>query len=154
LFRSTQLTVVSRTVVGAGVAATTSMTPDGRLETVAVDLANGRKLWANPATMRGRLPGMGVQAPAVVETGGAGVVAAIEPTTGGGKGVALVARDARTGERKWVRPVHSSFGPQRCGPYLCVSENTELARARMVVLDPADGKPKWHIPGIAEVEWS
>src|SRR5690606_40972327 len=85
-WQNTQLTVVSRTVVGAGVAATTSMTPDGRLETVAVDLANGRKLWANPATMRGRLPGMGVQAPAVVETGGAGGVAAIEPTTGGEHG--------------------------------------------------------------------
>ena len=154
-WQNTQVTVVSRTAVGAGVAATTSMTPDGALETVAVDLASGRKLWAHPATMRGRLPGMGVQAPAVVETGdGGGVVAAIEPAAGGDRGAALVARDARTGERKWVRPLHSSFGPQRCGPYLCVSENTELTRARVVVLDPAAGEPKWRIPGIAEVEWS
>ena len=51
-WQNTQVTVVSRTAVGAGVAATTSMTPDGALETVAVDLASGRKLWAHPATMR------------------------------------------------------------------------------------------------------
>jgi len=154
-WHNTQVNVVSRTAVGAGIAATTSMRPDGTLETVAVDLADGRKLWAYPATMRGRLPGMGVQAPAVVETGdGGGVVAAIEPSSSGGREAALVARDARTGARKWVRPVHSSFGPQRCGRYLCVSENTELARARVVVLDPAAGEPRWRMPGIAEVEWS
>lgn len=150
-----QVNAVSRTAVGAEVAATTSLRPDGTLETVTVDLTTGRKLWAYPATMRGRLPGMGVQAPAVVPTGdGEGVVAAIEPATSGGRGAALVARDARTGTRKWVRPVRSSFGPQRCGPYLCVSENTALSRARVVALDPAAGEPRWRMPGIAEVEWS
>lgn len=154
-WRNAEVNVVSRTATGAGVVAVTSMRPDGGLETVAVDQESGKKLWAHPATMTGRLPGMGVQAPAVVETGdGAGVVAAIEPTAATGDGAALVVRDARTGARKWVRPVHSTFGPQRCGPNLCLSENTALSRARVVALDPAAGQPKWKLAGIAEVEWS
>ncbi len=154
-WRAAEVNVVSRTATGAGVAATTSMRPDGGLETVAVDLASGRKLWSYPATMTGRLPGMGVQAPAVVETGdGQGVVAAIEPTSADGGSAALVVRDARSGTRKWVRPVHSTFGPQRCGPNLCLPENTALARARVVALDPAGGEPRWRLPGIAEVQWS
>ncbi|GIH25413.1 hypothetical protein Aph01nite_37230 [Acrocarpospora phusangensis] len=154
-WQNTQVNAVSRVTTGAGVAATTSIRPDGALETVALDLASGRKLWAFPATMAGRLPGMGVQTPAMVETGGGGaVVAAVDPARKGKWNATLAVRDARTGRQKWTRPVHSTFGPQRCGAYLCLSEHTALANARMVVLDPLTGKQLWRLPGIAEVEWS
>ncbi|MEU4545383.1 PQQ-binding-like beta-propeller repeat protein [Nonomuraea dietziae] len=142
--------VVSRMVTAAGVATTTSMKPDGTLETVALDLTTGKKLWAQPATMAGRLPGMGVPPPAIVDN----VIVSLDPVKKGRWNAALVARDARTGSQKWVRPVHSTFGPQRCGPYVCLSEHTALSSARVVVLDPATGKQKWKLPGIAEVEWS
>lgn len=160
---NTQVNAVSRATMGAGVAAATSMKPDGTLETVVLDLASGRKLWAKPATMVGRLPGMGVQAPATVETGSEGVVVSLDPVAGQSdqdkakeskQRATLVARDARTGRDLWTRPIHSTFGPQRCGPYVCLSENTELSSARMVVLDPKTGKTLWRLPGIAEVEWS
>ncbi|WP_055480555.1 PQQ-binding-like beta-propeller repeat protein [Sphaerimonospora mesophila] len=158
-----QVNAVSRATMGAGVAATTSMKPDGTLETVVLDLASGRKLWAKPTTMTGRLPGMGVQAPATVEIGTEGVVVSLDPVAGQNdqdkakeskQRATLVARDARTGRELWTRPVHSTFGPQRCGPYVCLSENTELSSARMVVLEPKTGKTLWRLPGIAEVEWS
>ncbi|MGV9324886.1 outer membrane protein assembly factor BamB family protein [Streptosporangium sandarakinum] len=146
---------VSRTVSAGGVAATTSLLPGGTLETVALDLASGRRLWAQPATMAGRLPGMGVPAPALVETGGGQAVAVtVDPFRRGRWNALLVARDARTGARRWTRPLHSTFGPQRCGALVCVPENTALETARMVVLDPATGKVLWRLPGIAEVEWS
>lgn len=152
---NTQVNVVSRTVAGAGVAATTSMKPDGTLETVVLDLTSGRRLWAQPATMVGRLPGMGVQAPAIVETGAnQAVVVALDPPQRRGQKATLVAREARTGKQLWTRPVHSTFGPQRCGPYVCLSENTALSSARMVVLDAKTGQQRWRLPGIAEVEWS
>ncbi|MET9336776.1 PQQ-binding-like beta-propeller repeat protein [Nonomuraea sp. NPDC003804] len=142
--------VVSRMVTAAGVATATSMRPDGTLETVALDLTTGRKLWAQPATMAGRLPGMGVPPPAIVD----GAVVALDPVKQGRWNATLVARDARTGKQTWTRPIHSTFGPQRCGPYVCVSEHTALEAARVVVLDPATGKQMWKLPGIAEVEWS
>ncbi|MFG1947894.1 PQQ-binding-like beta-propeller repeat protein [Nonomuraea sp. NPDC048826] len=146
---------VSRMSTAGGVVTTTSMKPDGTLETVALNLADGKKLWAHPATMAGRLPGMGVSAPAVVETtGGQAVVAALDPAKKGRWKATIIARDARTGRQKWTRPVHSTFGPQRCGPYLCLSEHTALSSARVVVLDPATGAQLWKLPGIAEVEWS
>ncbi|MFG1684985.1 PQQ-binding-like beta-propeller repeat protein [Nonomuraea sp. NPDC049269] len=154
-WHNSEIDAVSRMAAAGGVVATTSMKPDGTLETVAVDLAHGNKLWAQPATMAGRLPGMGVSAPAIVETApGQAVVVAIDPAKKGRWNAALVARDARTGTQKWTRPVHSTFGPQRCGTYICLSEHTALASARVVVLDPATGKQLWKLPGIAEVEWS
>ncbi|HEY9521641.1 MAG TPA: hypothetical protein VIR33_00260 [Thermopolyspora sp.] len=156
-WQNIQINAVSTTKIGAGVAATTSMRPDGTLQTVALDLTSGRKLWAHPATMVGRLPGMGVQPPAVVPDQGAadrGLVAALEPPRQKGSSVALVGRDARTGRQRWSRPMRSTFGPQRCDGYLCVSENTSLATAQVVVLDPATGRQMWKLPGIAEVEWS
>ncbi|WP_248961664.1 outer membrane protein assembly factor BamB family protein [Sphaerisporangium perillae] len=154
-WRNDEINAVSRATVAAGVATVTSMRTDGTLETTALDLTSGKKLWAHPATIAGRLPGMGVQPPAAVETGqGQGVIAAIDPAKQGKWTATLVALDARTGHRRWARPVHSTFGPQRCGPYICVSENTALASARMVVLDPLTGKTLWKLPGIAEVEWS
>jgi hypothetical protein len=150
-----QVNAVSRMATAGGVVTTTSLRPDGTLETVALNLTDGRRLWAQPATMAGRLPGMGVSAPAIVETaGGQAVVVALDPAKKGPWNATLIARDARTGGRKWVRPVHSSFGPQRCGPYICLSEHTALSKARVVVLDPVTGKQKWQLPGIAEVEWS
>ena len=79
---------------------------------------------------------------------------ALDPAKKGRWKATLVARDARTGKQKWTRPVHSTFGPQRCGPYVCLSEHTALASARVVVLDPDSGKQLWKLPGIAEVEWS
>ncbi|MFJ2028814.1 PQQ-binding-like beta-propeller repeat protein [Streptosporangium sp. NPDC087985] len=150
-----EVNAVSRTAAAAGVAVTTSAKSDGTLETVAVDLASGRKLWAHPATMAGRLPGMGIPAPAIVETGGGqAVVVAVDPTRRGRWNATLIARDARTGAQRWTRPVHSTFGPQKCGASVCVSEQTALTSARVAVLDPATGKPRWRLPGIAEVEWS
>ncbi|MEU7747001.1 PQQ-binding-like beta-propeller repeat protein [Nonomuraea sp. NPDC049158] len=150
-----EIDAVSRMSAAGGVVTTTSMKPDGTLETVAVDLAHGNKLWAQPATMAGRLPGMGVSAPAIVETApGQAVVVAVDPAKKGRWNAAIVARDARTGAQKWTRPVHSTFGPQRCGSYICLSEHTALSTARVVVLDPASGKQLWKLPGIAEVEWS
>lgn len=152
---NTQVNLVSRTTTGAGVAALTSMRADGALETVAVELTSGKKLWAQPATMAGRLPGMGVQAPATVETApGQGVVVALDPAKQGRWNATLMARDARTGKQLWTRPVHSTFGPQRCGRFVCMSEHTALANARMVVLDPLTGRLLWKMPGIAEVEWA
>ncbi|MEV0968963.1 PQQ-binding-like beta-propeller repeat protein [Microtetraspora glauca] len=154
-WQTTEVNAVSRTTTGAGVAATTSMKPDGTLETVALDETTGKKLWAFPATMTGRLPGMGVQAPAIVDAGsGQSVVAAIDPVKQGQWNATLVVRDAHTGRQKWTRPVHSTFGPQRCGPYVCLSEHTALSTARLVVLDALTGKTIWRVPGIAEVEWS
>ncbi|MCK2213192.1 PQQ-binding-like beta-propeller repeat protein [Actinomadura sp. ATCC 31491] len=150
-----QVNAVSRMAEAAGVVTTTSMKPDGSLETVAVRLRDGRRLWAYPATMAGRLPGMGVSAPAIVETaGGEAVVVALDPARKGRWNATLVARDAHSGVQKWTRPVHSTFGPQRCGRYVCLSEHTALAKARMVVLDPLTGKQVWKLPGISEVEWS
>ncbi|MBO3750691.1 PQQ-binding-like beta-propeller repeat protein [Streptosporangiaceae bacterium NEAU-GS5] len=157
---NSQVDTVSRATSGAGVAALTSRRPDGALETVALDLASGRRLWAYPATMAGRLPGMGVSAPAVVVAGkdatgkDQAVVAAVEPVKSGRWNATLVVRDAKTGRQRWTRPVHSTFGPQRCGGYVCLSEHTALAAARMVVLDPLTGRQLWKLPGIAEVEWS
>ncbi|MEW9529062.1 PQQ-binding-like beta-propeller repeat protein [Microbispora sp. NPDC049125] len=155
-WQNAQVNAVSRATTGAGVATTTSMKPDGTLETVALELSTGRRLWSQPATMAGRLPGMGVQAPATIETGaGQAVVVALDPARGKGRDAAvLVARDARTGRQRWTRPLHSTFGPQRCGPYVCVSENTALTSARVVVLEPGTGRTLWRLPGIAEVEWS
>ncbi|MET8335100.1 PQQ-binding-like beta-propeller repeat protein [Streptosporangium canum] len=154
-WHNTEVNAVSRTTAAGGVAMTTSMKPDGALETVAVDLSSGKKLWAHPAAMAGRLPGMGVPAPAIVETGGGQAVAvAVDPTRQGRWNATLIARDARTGAQKWTRPVHSTFGPQRCGAFVCMSEQTALATARVVVLDPATGELMWKLPGIAEVEWS
>ncbi|MGV9776410.1 outer membrane protein assembly factor BamB family protein [Streptosporangium sp. NPDC003464] len=154
-WHNTEVNAVSRTTAAGGVAMTTSMRPDGALETVAVDLASGKKLWAHPATMAGRLPGMGIPAPAIVETGpGQAVAVAIDPARRGRWNATLIARDARTGAQKWTRPVHSTFGPQRCGAFVCLSEQTALATARVVVLDPATGRLMWKLPGIAEVEWS
>ncbi|MEU7899027.1 PQQ-binding-like beta-propeller repeat protein [Nonomuraea sp. NPDC049152] len=149
-WRNSDVNVVSRMVSAAGVATATSMRPDGTLETVALDLTSGKKLWAQPATMEGRLPGMGVPPPAIVDS----VIVSLDPRKRGKWNANLVARDARTGRQKWIRPVHSTFGPQRCGPYVCLSEHTALSTARVVVLDPASGKLMWKLPGIAEVEWS
>lgn len=160
-WHNSQVNAVSRMVTGGGVVATTSMTPGGGLETVALDLASGRRLWAHPATMAGRLPGMGVSAPAVVEPArkndqakGEAVVVALDPAKKGRWNATVVARDARTGRQLWARPVHSTFGPQRCGPYVCLSEHTALASARVVALDPATGRLLWKLPGLAEVQWS
>ncbi|ACZ91210.1 PQQ-binding-like beta-propeller repeat protein [Streptosporangium roseum] len=154
-WHNAEVNAVSRTTAAGGVAMTTSMKPDGALETVALDLASGKKLWAHPATMAGRLPGMGVPAPAIIETGeGQAVAVAVDPTRQGRWNATLIARDARTGAQKWTRPVHSTFGPQRCGAFVCMSEQTALATARVVVLDPATGELMWKLPGIAEVEWS
>ncbi|GIH91569.1 PQQ-binding-like beta-propeller repeat protein [Planobispora siamensis] len=154
-WHNTDVSTVSRTVTGGGVAMATSMKPDGTLEAVALDLDSGKKLWAAPTTMVGRLPGMGVPAPAIVETGGGRAVAAsVDPFRKGRWHGRLVARDARTGARKWTRPVHSTFGPQQCGAFVCMSEHTALSAARVVVLDPATGEVRWKIPGIAEVQWS
>lgn len=158
-WQNSQVNAVSRATTGAGVVATTSMKPDGAMETVALDLATGKKLWAQPSTMAGRLPGMGVQAPTTVETSkNQAVVVAVDPATQGAKhgkwNATLVARDAHTGRQLWTRPVNSTFGPQRCGPYVCFTEHTALATARVVVLEPLTGRTLWRLSGIAEVEWS
>ncbi|MEV4221808.1 PQQ-binding-like beta-propeller repeat protein [Nonomuraea sp. NPDC049725] len=153
-WHNNEINAVSRMAAAGGVVTATAMKPDGTLETVTLDQASGRKLWAHPATMAGRLPGMGVSPPALVDTGKGAVIAALDPAKKGRWNATLVTRDARTGKQLWTRPIHSTFGPQRCGPYLCLSEHTALSKARVVVLDPATGKLMWKLPGIAEVEWS
>ncbi|MCG5216848.1 outer membrane protein assembly factor BamB family protein [Streptosporangium soli] len=154
-WHNTQVNAVSRTTVAAGFLTATTMGPGGTLETFAADLASGKKLWAHPATMAGRLPGMGVPPPALIPSGKAeAVVAALDPAKKGRWNATLLARDARTGEERWRRGIHSTFGPQRCGPYVCLSEHTALATARVVVLDAATGETAWQLPGIAEVQWS
>ncbi|GIH77252.1 PQQ-binding-like beta-propeller repeat protein [Planobispora longispora] len=154
-WHDTGLNTVSRTVVAGGVVMATTMKPDGTLENVALDLASGKRLWSSPTTMAGRLPGMGVPPPAIVETGkGHAVAVTLDPFRKGRWNARLVGRDVRTGAPKWARPVHSTFGPQQCGPFVCVPEHTALSAARVVVLDPATGAPAWKIPGIAEVEWA
>jgi outer membrane protein assembly factor BamB len=149
---------VSRPMSGAGVTAVTSLRKDGMLETDVYDLAAGTRLWARPATMVGRPAGMGVAPPALLGPMGAAVVVALEPRKQGSErgrwNATLVARDARTGRQKWTRPVDSTFGPVRCGPYVCLSEFTARKDARFVALDPATGRGLWKLPGIAEVEWS
>ncbi|MFI0351506.1 PQQ-binding-like beta-propeller repeat protein [Actinomadura sp. 9N407] len=157
---STEVNAVSRPIAGAGVAAVTGLRPDGRLETSVYDLAEGKRLWAQPATMAGRLSGMGVQPPAVTGALGGGLVTALEPRkpgnqsgkTSGNWNATLVARDSRTGTEKWTRPVHSTFGPVECGPSVCLSEFTATEKARFVALDPATGKARWQTPGVAEVQ--
>ncbi|MFC4911066.1 PQQ-binding-like beta-propeller repeat protein [Actinomadura gamaensis] len=142
------LNVVSKAAVGGGFAAVTALRPDGTLETDTFDLAKGKRLWAKAATMRGRTPDQGVQPPAV----SGGMVAAVEPR--GGDAV-LVARDARTGTLKWARDVRTTFGPQACGPMVCLAERTADTDARFVALDPsAEGKELWRMDGVAEVEWA
>ncbi|WP_344590203.1 PQQ-binding-like beta-propeller repeat protein [Actinomadura vinacea] len=143
---------VSRPMAGAGVTAVTGLRTDGSLETSVFDLAGGRRLWSRPATMVGRLSGMGVQPPAVTGTPGKGLVTAVEPRKTGKWNATLVARDARTGTERWARPVDSTFGPVRCGPNVCLSEFTARKNAQFVALDPATGRPLWRTPGIAEVE--
>ncbi|MCW2915937.1 MAG: hypothetical protein JWN52_4005 [Actinomycetia bacterium] len=150
----TGVNTVSKPMSGAGVTAVTSLSKGGALETAVYELAGGKRLWVRPATMAGRPAGMGVQPPAVVGAGGATVVVALEPQKKGKWNATLVARDARTGQQKWTRPVDSTFGPVRCGPYLCLSEFTASKDARFVALDPATGRGMWKMPGIAEVEWS
>lgn len=150
----TSVNVVSRPAVGTGITAVTSLRGDGRLETVAFDVTNGKRLWAQPATMAGRLAGMGVQPPAVAGPPHEPLVVGLEPQRTGSWRATLVARDARTGRQRWTRPVDSTFGPARCGAYVCLSEFTARKNARFVALDPASGKGRWQIPGIAEVEWS
>jgi outer membrane protein assembly factor BamB len=141
---------VSKPVTGGGVTAVTSLKPGGALETTVYDLADGKRLWAKPATMVGRLTGMGVEPPAVTDS----QVVAVEPAQTPGKrwNATLVARDARSGAQKWVRPIDSTFGPVRCGSQVCLSEFTARKNARFVALDQATGRTLWKIPGIAEVQ--
>ncbi|WP_018653078.1 PQQ-binding-like beta-propeller repeat protein [Actinomadura flavalba] len=143
--------VVSRTVVGGGVVAVTGRRGDGGLETVVFDLARGERMWRRAAVMPGRLPTMGVQPPAVVETGGGALVAAVEPRDAGRYRAVLSVRDARSGAERWTRPVRTSFGPAACGPNVCLSEFTTRPEARFVALDPASGRVRWRMPGTAEV---
>lgn len=145
--------------VGAGVAAVTVLRQDRKLHTAALSLQDGEELWGEPATMVGRLSGLGVQPPAVVETAdGDGIVVAVEPLEDGQQGnnadkrATLVARDAATGAEEWTRPVHSTFGPTACGTYVCLSEDTSRDSAQFVALDPRTGKAIWKTPGVAEVQ--
>ncbi|GAA3200386.1 PQQ-binding-like beta-propeller repeat protein [Actinocorallia longicatena] len=144
----TAVNAVSKPVTGGGVTAVTGYKADGTLETAVYDVTSGKRLWAQPATMVGRLTGMGVQPPAVTDS----LVVALEPQKTGKWNATLVARDAKTGTQQWTRPVDSTFGPVRCGVNVCMSEFTARKNARFVALDGATGEQLWKIPGIAEVE--
>lgn len=146
----TNINTVSKPVIGSGVTAVTALRRDGQLETVVSDVTNGTRLWAQAATMSGRPAGMGVAPPAVTD-GAHAVVAGVEPQ---GAGVSLTGRDPRTGRLLWMRPVGTTFGPAGCGNALCVTERTARKDAHFSVVDPANGKLRWKIPGVAEVEWS
>jgi hypothetical protein len=151
---STGINAVSKAAVGAGVVAVTGLRGDGHLLTAVFDLTDGRRLWSRPATMAGRLAGMGVQPPAVAGPARP-LVVGLEPLPAGpGRPATLVARDARTGRQRWTRPVDSTFGPASCGQNVCLSEHTARADAHFAALDPATGTERWRLPGIAEVAWS
>lgn len=150
-WQDASINTVSRPAIGSGVTAVTALRPDGRLQTVATDLANGRRLWAQPAVIAGRPAAMGVAPPAVAGSPDRAVVANVEPH---GSGTALVGRDARTGGQRWTRSIGTTFGPARCGNLLCLSESTARKSAGFTALDPATGRPVWRIPGVAEVEWA
>lgn len=150
-WNDTAVDAVSRPVIASGVAAVTALGPDGRLQTVVSDVTNGTRLWARPAVIAGRPPAMGVAPPAVAGPAASPVVAAVEEHK---HGASVVARDARTGAARWVRPVGTTFGPAACGEMLCVSEATARKSADFAVLSPSTGKQAWHMPGVAEVEWA
>jgi outer membrane protein assembly factor BamB len=150
-WNDTAVNAVSRPVIGSGVTAVTGLLPDGRLQTVVSDVNDGKRLWARPAVISGRPAAMGVAPPAVAGPAGHAVVATVEAH---GKGAALVGRDTRTGAQRWTRNVGTTFGPAACGDMLCVSESTARKAADFAVLNPATGKPAWHMPGVAEVEWA
>jgi outer membrane protein assembly factor BamB len=150
-WRDTSVNAVSRPVIGSGVAAVTALGPDGRLQTVAADLGDGRRLWARPATIAGRPAAMGVAPPAVAGPAGRAVVASVEPQA---SGAALVGRDARTGGQRWLRPIGTTFGPARCGDLVCLAESTARRSAGFAALDPATGRQVWRMAGVAEVEWA
>jgi outer membrane protein assembly factor BamB len=147
-----KVNAVSEPAIGAGVVAVTGLRADGVLETVVDDVADGRRLWTEPAVMAGRLPGMGVQPPAVA---GSAVVSleAADPKAPGGRWKAMVvAREARTGARLWTRGVESTFGPVACGAHVCLPESTGSRDPRFVVLDGTTGRVLWRLRGLAEME--
>jgi outer membrane protein assembly factor BamB len=146
-WNDTSVDAVSRPVIGSGVSAVTALLPGGRLQTVVSDVAHGTKLWTHPSTISGRPAAMGVAPPAVAGR----VVAAVEAH---GRGAALVGHDARSGGPLWTRDVDTTFGPAQCGGLLCLSEATARKSAHFAALDPATGRPVWHMPGVAEVEWA
>ncbi|MGH3374715.1 MAG: PQQ-binding-like beta-propeller repeat protein [Actinoallomurus sp.] len=153
-WNDTAVNAVSRPVIGSGVTAVTALRPDGHLQTVVSDVADGKRLWARPAVISGRPAAMGVAPPAVAgQAGQTGqpIVASVEAH---GRGAALVGRDVRTGAQRWTRNVGTTFGPAQCGTMLCLSESTARKSADFAVLDPATGKSAWHLPGVAEVEWA
>jgi len=143
-----EVNAVSKAALGAGVVAVTGLRDDGTLETVVDDLQTGRRLWQRPAVMAGRLPGMGVQPPAVAGS----AVVALEPRDRGPWKAMIVARDARTGDELWARGVRSTFGPVACGANVCLSESTAQRNPRFVVLEGATGRPLWRLRGLAEVQ--
>ncbi|MGI5225910.1 PQQ-binding-like beta-propeller repeat protein [Actinoallomurus sp. CA-142502] len=150
-WNDTAVDAVSRPVIGSGFTASTALGRDGHLQTVVSDVRSGKRLWARPAVISGRPAAMGVAPPAIAGTAGHTVVASVETQ---GHGTALVGRDARTGAQRWTRAVGTTFGPARCGTLLCVSEQTARKSAAFTVLNPETGKPAWHMPGVAEVEWA
>jgi outer membrane protein assembly factor BamB len=150
-WNDTSVDAVSRPVIGSGITAVTALGSDGRLQTVVSDVRDGRRLWARPAVISGRPAAMGVAPPAIAGVTGHTVVASVEAK---GHSAALVGRDARTGAQRWAREVGTTFGPARCGTLVCVSEATARKSATFTVLSPETGRPAWHMPGVAEVEWA
>ncbi|ROO82772.1 putative pyrroloquinoline-quinone binding quinoprotein [Actinocorallia herbida] len=142
----TTVNVVSRPMTAEGVTAATALGERGALRTVVHDVATGAPLWAERATMAGRPNSMGVQPPAIV----GGMVVAVEPRPNGKK--AIVAREAREGLERWVRPVTATYGPTACGANVCLTELAGGAKTRFTVLEGATGRPLWRVPGIAEVQ--
>ncbi len=135
--------VVSTVATGSGVAAMISLDGDRRLRTIVVDMATGEVLWNQPAAMPGRPSSMGVQPPVVVPSGENAMVVAVEPRHGGQTPAVLVARDARSGKRRWVRPIMQTLGPQRCGRYVCLTAKTRGNTSGFTVLAASDGHVLW-----------
>lgn len=136
---------VSEIAAHAGVVAVTSMDGRQQLRTVVLDKTTGNTLWSQPATMAGRPPRLGVGPPAVVPgPEGDTLVVAIEP--GGPTGAALVGRGARSGGPRWRAPVTTSYGPQRCGPYICISDDDYV-----YMRSPESGEIQWRAGGPAAV---
>ncbi|WP_345354516.1 PQQ-binding-like beta-propeller repeat protein [Actinoallomurus liliacearum] len=142
---------VGRPAIGGGVTAVPSLGADGRLRTLVLDLASGRRLWSRPATTAGRPADLGVTPAAVAGAPDRPVVVSAEPRA---SGAAVVGRYARDGRELWARAVGTTFGPARCGDAICLSEFTARKDARFAVVETATGATSWTMPGIAEVEWA
>ncbi len=139
----------------------TTRTGAGGLLSVAIDAASGKLLWSHTAIVRGRLGGMGLQAPTPIAAGAPWQAVSVEP--GGAPAtnqaavastVAIVGRDARTGSQRWTVGVTATFGPQPCGRFVCFDDQRVDGSVTLEAVDPITGQRRWaqRIAGQADLD--